>query len=919
MMHEEDTNVDTAPRAMSSLWPDQLLATKLHVPRPRKQLVQRSHLTERLQHGMEHALTLVSAPAGFGKTTLLSQWLADSGIRVAWLSLEQEDNELVRFLSYMIAALQRLDPRIGMTALALLQAPQPAPPETVLTVLTNDLASREEGDFALVLDDYHVITTESIHRALTFLLEHLPPQMHLIIATRADPLLPLARLRAGGQLTEVRAAELRFSAAEISTFLQTLMGLDLTTEAIAAFESRTEGWIAGLQLAALSLRGQSDVSRFMAAFKGSHRFVLDYLSEEVLSRQPAPVQTFLLYTSILERLSGPLCDAVTGQEKGQATLEALDKANLFVVSLDDERRWFRYHHLFAEVLLSRLQQAEPTLIPELHRRASTWYEQNDLPIEAVQHALAAPDFEHAAGLTEQVGLSVALRGQVHTVLSWLNALPDTQVYAHPRLSLYYAVMLMFTNQMEAAETRLQDLEQRVQVDTPNDQVREILGQIAVTRANLVRYSGDLAHAVALARQALDLLPEKDRFRLPAMVGVAHTYLLNGDVTPPSEHLATAALAPLWTSGDLFVFLNGITCLARLQGLQGQLHRAVATYGEAVRMMTGQEGPQFLVGSSAYYFGLGDVLREWNDLDTAERLLLQGIDLVKGTLLVDGEVVTLGYTALARLQQARGDYSGAFATLGALAQLARQRHFVLLLVARGLAVQAQVELAQGNLAAAIRWVDESGLSPYDDDLSYPREQEYLTLARVRIAQGRDHPLGPYLQDALHLLDRLLEDAEAKARMGSALEILVLRALALHAQGDRTGALSTLERALMLAEPEGYVRLFMDEGAPMLVLLRQAHARGMTPGYVTTLLTASGWQGAVASPLDASRASSLIEPLTEREREVLQLLGAGASNRDIARRLVLSVGTVKKHVSNICGKLSVQSRTQAIARARALDLL
>lgn len=318
-----DTNVDTASRATTSLWPDPLLATKLHVPRPRKQLVQRSHLTERLRHGMEHALTLVSAPAGFGKTTLLSQWLAESGTPVAWLSLDQEDNEPVRFFSYMIAALQRLDPRIGMTALALLQAPQPAPPETVLTMLTNDLASREEGDFALVLDDYHVITTEPIHRALSFLLEHLPPQMHLIIATRADPLLPLARLRAGEKLTEVRAAELRFRAAEISTFLQTIMGLDLTVEAIAALESRTEGWIAGLQLAALSLRGQSDVSRFLAAFKGSHRFVLDYLSEEVLSRQPAPVQTFLLYTSILERLSGPLCDAVTGQEKGQATLEAL--------------------------------------------------------------------------------------------------------------------------------------------------------------------------------------------------------------------------------------------------------------------------------------------------------------------------------------------------------------------------------------------------------------------------------------------------------------------------------------------------------------------------------------------------------------------------------------------------------------------
>ncbi|HEX6554322.1 MAG TPA: LuxR C-terminal-related transcriptional regulator [Ktedonobacteraceae bacterium] len=913
---DADLPASSVPPAGDQL--DPLLASKLHPPRPRTQLVRRARLHKLLQQGMERALTLVSAPAGFGKTTLVANFLAESDTPVAWLSLEPEDNDPVRFLSYLIAALQRLDPQVGTAVLPLLQAPRSAPLERVLALVINDLIAGAPRDFALVLDDYHVITTEAIHRVLIFLLGHLPAPMHLIIATRADPPLLLAGLRARGQLTEVRAADLRFATDEVSAFLREVMHLDLEAWAIAALEHRTEGWIAGLQLAALSLQGGIDVSTFLAAFSGSHRFVLDYLSEEVLSRQPAAVQTFLLHTCILEQLSGALCDAVTGQEGSQAMLEALDRANLFVVALDEERGWYRYHHLFAEVLKSRLQQAEAPLVAELHRRASAWYEQHEMQALAIEHALAAPDFERATRLIEQHGISFALRGQVHTMLGWLNALPEAVVRRHARLGLYSASMLLFTNQVEAAETRLQEIEQGLQGTVPAEQDRVIRGQIAFIRANLLRSCGDLARGLALIRQALELLPEtEERFRLPALVGVASSYLVSGDVTPTAEHVAVATVASLRASDDLFALLQSITCLARLQGLQGQLRRAASTYGEAVRLFPGQGGLQSLLGSPAYYFGLGDLLREWNELDAAERHLVDGMDLIRGTLTVFADEVTLGYLALARLQQARGEYRQALATLDAFMDLAQERHFVPHLLARGRAVRAQVELAQDNLAAALRWADGSGLSLADEDLSYPREQEYLALVRVRIAQGREDLARPFLQEALGLLDRLLQDADAKARLGSALEILVLRALALSVRGDRKQALTTLEQALTRAEPEGYVCLFVDEGGPMRSLLRETQACGIAPNYVAQLLSAFGGQHVSGPAVPAG--SALVEPLTEREREVLDLLSTGASNSEIARSLVVSPGTVKKHVYNICGKLGTQRRTQAVARARELNLL
>jgi LuxR family maltose regulon positive regulatory protein len=898
----------------------QILSTKIQVPRLRTQLVARARLIEHLQQGMEYPLTLISAPAGSGKTTLLTQWVAQSTIPVAWLSLEPEDNDPTRFLAYIIAALQRHDPQLGGTALSLLEAPQVPSLENILTLLTNDLASHSAGDFALVLDDYHVITAETLHHAMSFLLQHLPSQIHLVIATRVDPPLPLTRLRARGQLIELRATELRLNSVETSTFLQATMGLDLPREAVATLERRTEGWIAGLQLAALSLRSHSDIPAFLTAFTGSHRFILDYLTEEVLSQQPAPILSFLLHTSILGRLSGSLCDAVTGQQGGQALLETLEPANLFLISLDEERHWYRYHHLFADLLHNRLQQTEPALVPELHRRASFWYQEHDLPVEAVRHVLASGDVEQAARLIEQCALEVIRQGQNHLLLNWLHTLPDTLIRTRPRLCIFHASALHLTNQLEEAETRLLDAERALQPDTPEEEVKVILGVTATIRANIARFFGDLPRYITLAQQALNLLQEQEvMVRVTATVQVAHIFLVNGDVTSMMEQPMKTALATARAANYMLVYFRALTAQARMEVLRGRLRTAANIYEEARQVIPAYEIYQVLTASPAYYFGLSDLLREWNRLDEAERLLSQGIELIVGTKTSFADDILLGYLTLARVQQARGEYSKALATLDTFMRLADERDFVPQLKRIRAAARARIALAQGNVVEAVRWMETSNLSPDDANLPYPREQEYLTLARVRIAQKRDNRAGSWLQAILHLLDRLQQDAEAKGRKGSILQALILQALALQALDDPKSALKPLERALTLAETEGYIRLFLDEGQPMLALLRLAHSQGIAPAYVATLLAASNEPSRVNTATSLSGNGALQAPLTDREREVLQLLSEGATNGDIARRLVVSVNTVKRHVYNICSKFGVQNRTQILVRARELDLL
>ncbi len=902
-----------------------LLTTKISVPPVRLNMVTRPRLTQRMNTALGSALTLIVAPAGWGKTTLLSAWHADASPGawpLAWISLDAGDNDPIRFWTYVISALDTLHPGVGETPLALMYASSSPPIEDVLASLLNALIQLPT-ETVLVLDDYHLIEAQPIHDALTYLVEHLPPNVHLVIASRSDPLLPLARLRARSALTELRAANLRFTADETTAFLTEVMGLSLSAEQVTALEARTEGWIAGLHLAALSLQGRDDVASFIASFTGSHRYVVDYLVEEVLSRQSEEVQDFLLRTCLLDRLSGPLCDAVRGREDSQRLLERVERSNLFLVALDEERQWYRYHHLFAEVLRSRLQQQQPLVVPELHLRASGWYEQHKLFDEAVTHALAIPDVEHAARLIEQYAQFTNFPSQFQALLGWLNRLPDALVRTQPSLCLMHAITLMLTHQLEKSSARLQDAERCLQENIPAEQRRTILGQVAAFRSQLARLVGDHERCVPLAHQALELLPETKEMSLTlmlhasALVTAANAYLVDGDMTPAAERFVETTVASVRALGNLPTTMRSISNLARLQLLQGRLRQAAVTIEQAAQLAPGHGGLQALINGADYYFILGDVRREWNQLDRAEQQLVQGMGLVKETATADAEMITRGYLALARLQQVRGESNQALATLDAFAQVADQRGFAPALLAHGAAVRAQVELAQGNLAAAIHWAETHGLSEASD-LSYPREQEYLTLVRVRNAQGREHPASPFISQALVLLERLQEDAEAKMRMRSMLEILILRALALEAQGDRPGALTALVRALVLAEPEGYIRLFIDEGIPMATLLRQAHMHDIVPGYVAHLLAAFEQTGA-SLQLPDSNARPLVEPLTAREREVLQLLVDGASNREIAHHLVLSVNTVKKHVLNLCGKLGVQSRAQAVARARTLNLL
>ncbi len=968
-----------------------LLATKLYVPLPRPNLVRRLRLVERVHVGLAGKFTLIAAPAGFGKTTLLAQGLEAWGLgraaypqpqastvkaqalRVVWLALDAGDNDATRFWSYIIAGFQTIVPTAGATALALLQSLQPPSVEVILTTLLNDLSALT-ADAVLVLDDYHLIDTPAIHNALAFMLDHLPPQVHLVMSTRVDPPLPLTRLRARGDLTELRAADLSFTADEAAAFLTTVMGLPLTSDEVAALEARTEGWVAGLQLAALAMRDRADRTGFIAAFAGSNRFVVDYLAEEVIDRLPRHLQTFVLQTSILDRMCGPLCDAVllddmTASQPGvpssqsaysQALLEELERANLFLSALDDDRHWYRYHHLFGEVLRQRLiSGASAAAVTRLHRRASTWFAERGLIAEAVSHAFAAGDVERAARLIEQVGASIGTQGQVYTVLGWLNDLPDRVIRAHPVLCIIHAAMLMYTTHLPAALDWLSDAERCVGADTPADQARGILGQVAVLRGNIARFVGDLASCMGLARQALELLPETEVFahagplmrigRIGALVDATYDFLVSGDATADVEQRVRATITAARAGISLFSTLRSTNLLARLQIMQGRLHAAAATYGDVAQVVPGQSAFQTLVNSAAYYFGMGELLHEWNDLDGAERYLAQGMELVRGTLTVDAHVARRGFLALAHYRQARGDLGGAGATLDEFMDLARRRNFVADLSARITAARARLALVRGDLAAAVGWAhsyaelrmkheelrtmpEQSVFTAHFSLLNsapvYRLEYEDLVLARVLIAEGERDPAGEQLTTALSLLEQLLAAAESGGRMGSAIEILVLRALALQAYDDTTSAMIALDRALTLAEPEGYIRIFVDEGPPMADLLQEAHMRGIMPEYVARLLAAFGkdeggrMKDEVTSALvDPSSfiPQPLLEPLTDRELEVLRLMAAGRSNTEIAQALVVAVSTIKTHVNRIFGKLGATSRTQAVAHARDLHLL
>ena len=909
--------------------PAALLKTKFYVPRPRRGQVPRPRLSERLDHGTASKLMLVSAPAGFGKTTLLAGWLAagpagPAGERLAaWLSLDERDNDPASFWTYVIAALRTVAAGIGESALALLQARRPPPAETVLTALLNDLAA-VAGDIVLVLDDYHLVDAREVQDGMAFLLGHLPPRLHLVIASRADPALPLARLRARGELTEIRAADLRFTPEEAAAYLNGMMGLGLTAPDVAALEGRTEGWIAALQLAALSMQGRDDVAGFIAGFAGDDRYVVDYLAEEVLQRQPGPVQAFLLQTSILGRLSGPLCDAVTGQGGGRAMLEALDRGNLFLVPLDDRRRWYRYHHLFADVLQARLLDEQPGQVRDLHRRASGWYERSGEPSVAIGHALAAEDFERAADLVELAIPAMRRTRQEATIFSWLRALPDGVIRVRPVLSVGLAGAMLAGGEFDGVEARLRDAERGLNpaagpgqgsparpaelAAAGQEEYRRLPAGIELYRAALALSRGDRPGTVRHARRVLDVAVADDHLSRAGAAGLMGlAFWASGDLEAGYSAYAEC-MAGLRRAGHIADTFGCAIALADIRIAQGRLGEAMHTYEQALQRAPEQDG-LVLRGTADMHVGMSEIYRERGDLPAATQQLLRSEEL--------GEHIGLPQNryrwrvAMARIREAEGDLGAALDLLNEAERLYVGDYFPN--VRPVPALRARAWIARGSLGEALGWAREQGLSAADD-LSYLREFEHITLARVLLAQYRSERAERSVQDATRLLERLLLAAEEGGRTGRVIEILVLRALADQLLGDVPAALAALDRAMMLAEPEGYVRVFADEGAPMISLLRAAAKQRIRPHYAGRLLAATSGAGP-GTPIR----QALIDPLSERELDVLRLLATELDGPAIARQLSVSLNTMRTHTKNIYAKLAVTSRRAAVRRAAELGLL
>jgi LuxR family maltose regulon positive regulatory protein len=912
--------------------PTSLLTTKFFIPSTRPELVLRPRLIEQLNGGLHRKMTLISAPAGFGKTTLVCEWVDNIRLdakkehqrvfRIAWISLDESDNDAIRFLNYLLTALSRTagnEPALGGAALSMLQSPQPPPTEAILTSIINEIADIPDG-IILVLDDYHLIETSPLHDALSFFLEHLPPKMHLVIVTREDPHLPFARLRAKDQLTELRAADLRFTSSEAAEFLNRVMGFNLSIEDVSALETRTEGWVAGLQLAAISMRGHPDVTNLIKSFTGSHRLVLDYLIEEVLEQQSESVQSFLLKTAILNRMTGSLCDALTGQENGQETLEMLELTNLFIVPLDEERRWYRYHHLFADLLHHRLKQLSSELPSKLHRKASRWFEKNGFEDEAIAHALKASDFDHAAEMIEKHIDDIWGTGQHAVIHRWLNGLPVELILSKPQLCIPHAWDMVTLGKQDAAEQSLRAIEKAFDPSDlhpseillpksgqpPDSEKMMLFGRIATIRAFMSFNRSDFQELSKFALRALEFLPDHDlAWRSAATVALGDAYILMGDMN--NAHRARIdALEASKTAGNFYMIIIAGMKLAITLRQQGQLDLVIEICNEMLKLAS-ENGLSQIVVVGWLLAVWGEVLAELNELDEAIDRAKKGVEIAER----GNDLAIIGWSnlCLMRVLYSNGDVSGTEEIIRKMEDIGRKYTVSPWIMSHMAAWQARLSLDHGDVKSAAKWVKEQALHP-DGELSYQREFDYITLARVLIVQGE-------IAEVIELLKRMFKASESGGRISKTIEILILQALAYQAKGDTSRAATALEKALTLAAPEGYIRTFVDEGPPIEALLKRVKVEDReTKDYIGRLLAAFSYTMVRPS---SSNPQPLIEPLSERELEVLYHLAEGLTNQEIASRLFLSPNTVKAHTHNIYGKLGANNRTQAATKARELKLI
>jgi LuxR family maltose regulon positive regulatory protein len=899
---------------------DRLIRTKLRLPFTRAGLVPRPRLQARIAEGLCGPLTLVTAPAGFGKTTVVASSVAAYGMRVAWLSLDKDDNQPGRFLRYLVAALQQAVPKIGSEAAQLLAAARQASPEVVLTSVINDLDSAGE-DVALVLDDYQFISSQAVHGQVAFLLEHCPATFHVVIATRSDPPLPLVRLRARGQTVELRAADLSFSVLEAAQFLNDTMGLGLDDGSVAVLEERTEGWIAGLQMAALSMRDHRNVPGFIAGFSGTNRYILDYLVEEVLASQPPEVQQFLLHTSILERLAAPLCDAVLANAEGCAsqsasTLEYLERANLFLVPLDDERIWYRYHHLFADLLRAQLQKSLGAQgVAELHVRAAEWHGQNGSVLEAISHASLAADDERVERFVEQNYREMVSRGEMSEMRSWTSKLSREMISRRPWLCIYAAYGHSWFGELDEADRLLAAAEKRLRSEIPPPDADSMLRQLAYVQSRVTAMRGDLDRAIKFCLQARETIPASNlSLQFDSRVTLGYEYFLKGDFAnagPILEETIRSGIA----AGAVINTVAAACLLARLVAVQGELQQSYSLYQMGAQLIQ-DAGGEHRDATALVEIGFADVLCELNDVGAALAHAEQGLALMPWWGKADDSV--LAYLTLARIHLALGSPGRAGEAVEKAKEIVESTG--LFPEARTAAEVAQVKLwlAQGDVQAAGRWAtaQQERLS-LGEAFRFENELHHITWARVLIAQER-------LREAAVLLSHLEATAQSAGRLGRAVEILLLQALTLRQRGDSERALAALTDCLTLAEPRGYVRLFLDEGRSVQMLLAHwlAHAgAGPVRGYALRLLSHWGGASQRAAPArdKASPAGGPVEPLSQRELEVLHLMAQGSTNQEIARQLVVAPGTVKAHTASIYRKLDVANRTEAVARARELGFL